>query len=168
MKFICATCGAEHEAGSVSFGARAPVQWNLLTAEERERSELGEDDCVIYSEEGASYYIRACLEIPILGQNRRFDWGVWCSLSEQSMIEMVTHFSEPDRERFGPYFGWLCTALPTYPDTVYLKTFVRQRPPGLRPLVELEDIDHPLAVDQRKGMEPDRLQALVEYLLHST
>jgi len=39
---------------------------------------------------------------------------------------------------------------------------------GTRPLVELELTDHPLAVDQRDGIEQARLQEIVIGLLHQT
>ena len=52
-----------------------------------------------------------------------------------------------------PMFGWLYVYLPTYePSTLNLQTMVQTRPLGLRPLVELEPTDHPLAVEQREGI----------------
>lgn len=166
MKFICATCGKVHDAEEVSFGASAPMQWELITEKERERSALGAEQCQIESSEGMSYYIRACLDIPIQGTERQFTWGVWCSLSEKSYAEMSEHWNEPERQRLGPYFGWLCTKIPEYPETMHLKTMVHQRRVGQRPFVELEATDHPLAVDQRTGISETRLRQIVEKLLH--
>ena len=57
-------------------------------------------------------------------------------------------------------------AVPEYPDTAFLKTTVHQRPVGLRPLVEFEPTDHPLAVHQREGIDPVQLQEMVTRLLH--
>jgi hypothetical protein len=71
---------------------------------------------------------------------------------------MTEHWDDPDRLRFGPYFGWLSTAIPEYPDTMYLKTIVHQRAVGERPSVELEATDHPLAVDQRNRISRERLR----------
>jgi hypothetical protein len=68
--------------------------------------------------------------------------------------------------RFGPYFGWLCTTIPGYPDTAFLKTMVYQRPVGVRPTVQLEATNHPLAFDQRFGIEEGRLAETVSNLLH--
>lgn len=166
MRFKCTTCQAEHDLEEVSFGADAPVQWNLLNDAEREESELTDDMCFIWSLEGPSVYIRGCLEIPIQGAKRSFTWGVWCSLSKESAGEILEHWEDPDRETIGPHFGWLCTKIPGYPDTVFLKTMVHQRAPGLRPLVELESTSHPLAVDHISGIEPERLQQMVVALMH--
>ena len=166
MRFNCATCGAEHDIDEISFGAEAPVQWGLLSDEERSRSLLGGEQCEIESHEGRSFYIRACLEIPIKGEGRGFTWGVWCSLSEKSYLEILEHWEDPARVTLRPHFGWLCTKLPGYPDTMFLKTMVHQREVGVRPRVELEVTDHPLADDQRDGIDLDRLKHLVMELLH--
>jgi hypothetical protein len=168
MRFTCATCGGEHDIEDMSFGFDAPVQWDLLSDEERSRSKLGGEQCEIESDEGLSFYIRACLEIPIRGLERTFTWGVWCSLSEKSYLEISEHWDNPARTSLGPYFGWLCTKIPKYPDTVFLKTMVHQREVGVRPAVELDATDHPLAVDQRDGIEEDRLKEIVIGLLHQS
>ena len=168
MRFTCATCGAEHDIDEISFGTDAPVQWDLLSDYERSRSLLAGEQCEIGSHEGRSFYIRACLEVPIRGTGRTFTWGVWCSLSEPSYLEISEHWDDPARSSLGPHFGWLCTKIPGYPDTVFLKTMVHQRDVGVRPLVELEATDHPLAVDQRDGIEEDRLKDIVIGLLHES
>jgi hypothetical protein len=165
--FTCTTCGQNHDLSTISFGAEAPLQWDLLSEEERSRSLLAGEQCEIESKEGRSFYVRACLEIPIKGTDRIFNWGVWCSLSEDSYVEMAEHWEDPDRRKLGPYFGWLCTKVPGYPDTAFLKTMVHQRDVGVRPFVQLEPTDHPLAIDQCNGVEEGRLKALVAELLHS-
>jgi hypothetical protein len=166
MRFTCTTCGAEHDLDEISFGTDAPLQWDLLSEDERARSLLGGEQCEIESEEGHSFYIRGCLDIPIRGAGRAFTWGVWCSLSERSYHEIADHWEDSDRGSIGPHFGWLCTKVPGYPDTAFLKTMVRQRGVGVRPLVELEATEHPLAVDQREGIEEERLRSIVIGLLH--
>ncbi len=166
MKFTCSTCGEEHDLDEISFGTDAPVQWGLLSDAERSQSMLAGEQCEIQSGEGRSFYIRACLEIPIRCTDRSFTWGVWCSLSEQSYLEVAEHWEDADRGRLGPYFGWLCTKIPGYPDSVFLKTMVHQREVGVRPRVELADGDHPLSVDQRTGIEEQRLREIAVGLLH--
>ena|SRR6266566_5070348 len=105
MRFTCASCGAEHDIDEMSFGTDAPLQWDLLSDAERSRSLLSADQCEIESDEGRSFYIRGCLEIPIRGTDRTFAWGVWCSLSEQSYTEIAEHWEDPARARIGPHFG---------------------------------------------------------------
>jgi hypothetical protein len=52
------------------------------------------------------------------------------------------------------------------PSTLNLKTNVHTQPVGLRPLVELEPTDHPLAVEQRDGITVARVQEFAERLLN--
>jgi hypothetical protein len=131
-----------------------------VSDEERERSELGEEQCVIETLNGTHCCIRACLEIPIVGREEPFTWGVWCSLSEKSFLEMSEHWDDPERNKLGPYFGWLCTRLPEYPDTMFMKTRVHQRPVGIRPLVELEESEHLLSIHQRFGINEDEMRSM--------
>ena len=168
VKFTCHTCHEEHDLAELSFGTEAPYQWQMLSEEERQRSELTSDQCVIDTSEGRHFFVRACLDIPIRGTDRSFTWGVWVSLSATSFAEMSKDWTDPERITRGPFFGWLCTRLPTYPDSMSLKTMVHQRPVGLRPLVEVEATDHRLAVDQRLGIERADLEELVRRLLHGS
>jgi hypothetical protein len=166
MKFTCAKCQNIHDLDELSFGIDFPIQWELINDQERSLSELGEEQCVIQSREGTSYYIRACLEIPVLKRDAPFVWGVWCSLSENSMRDMMEYWDDPIRSTRGPYFGWLCTLIPGYPDTVYLKTMVYPNSIGQRPSVILEQSLHPLALDQKNGITLERLKDIVVTALH--
>jgi hypothetical protein len=162
----CATCGHLHVLSEISFGADAPAQWDLLSADERLNSFLTNDQCEIRTAEETHYFVRACLDIPILGTKQTYSWGVWVSLSLKSFEEMSEHWEDADRVALGPYFGWLCTTIPGYPDTMFLKTMVHQREPGVRPLVHLEPTDHPLAVHQRQGIPAEELKKTLVELLH--
>jgi hypothetical protein len=166
MEYICKTCGQSHDASEISLAAAAPVQWLLLTEEERAESELTDDLCVIQAEGRTSFYMRACLDVQILETDNPIFWGVWVSLSEKSFREMGEHWEDRERTKLGPYFGWLCTKIPEYPDTVFMKTKVHQRAVGLRPLVELETTEHPLSVDQKNGIDAARLQDIIAKVLH--
>jgi len=103
MKFTCTTCGDEHDLSEISFGTDSPAQWHLLTDEERAKSELTEEQCVLETMDGHHFFIRARLQVPIKDSKDSFTWGVWCSLSEKSFIEMSDHWDDPDRIKKGPY-----------------------------------------------------------------
>lgn len=166
MKFQCAKCGLEHDVQDLAWHFGEPLQWLGATPEEKERSTLTDEQCELVQNGTVHYFIHALLEIPVKGWTDPFVWGVWCSLSESSNLEIAEAWDSPGRVNIGPHFGWLCNRLPGYPDTLLLKTHVHQRDPGLRPLVELEPTDHPIAIDQREGIEPARLQLIVSELLH--
>ena len=71
-----------------------------------------------------------------------------------------------DREADESFFGWLCSAVPGYPDTQQLKTMVRVRPWPTRPFVELEPTGHPLAIEQREGISVARAREIAERIMH--
>lgn len=166
MRFTCSSCGKEHELDEISFGADRPLQWDSLTLNEKRNSTLGDEQCIINNSQGRSYYVRACLDIPIQNTGKIFSWGVWTSLSDKSFLDISEHWDNPDRIHLRPYFGWLCTRIPHYPDTMFLKTMVHNRPLGQRPTVLLEPTDHPLSLHQRNGIPADELQQIITTLLH--
>lgn len=121
MKFEGSICGEAHDLANISFGSDRPIQWELLSDGDRAKSELTEEQCIIETQEGQHFFVRARLQIPIKSTDTSFTWGVWCSLSEQSFIEMSEQWENPERESLGPYFGWLSTKIPEYPDTMFFK-----------------------------------------------
>ncbi len=62
-------------------------------------------------------------------------------------------------------FGWLNSRLPLYPDTLNLKTNVHLRA-AIRPWIELESTDHPLALEQQEGITLERVQEIAMRLMH--
>lgn len=167
LTFRCRSCGEWH-VGLPAFHFDGPAQLGVVPAEERDaRVELTDDGCVL-DLDGRHYFVRGQLEIPVRDSDDHFLWSVWLSLSETSFARFAALFDDPAREAGETFFGWLCNVLPDYPDTMFLKTRVHVRPYPLRPRVELEPTDHPLAVDQREGMARERAVVLAERLLHPT
>ena len=162
--YYCATCGEYHPGLPLNYSAEAPYQWFEIPPEEREvRAELTADQCII---DGRHFFMRGELEIPIIDYPKPFVWGVWVSLSEENFWRATDLWEQEGRENEPPCFGWLCTALPGYPDTLGLKTMVHSRPVGIRPFVELEPTDHPLAVEQGDGITMARIREMAETVLH--
>ncbi|GGV14533.1 hypothetical protein GCM10010495_30590 [Kitasatospora herbaricolor] len=146
----------------MSYGAPAPVVWKARYAWRRD-SELTADLCMI---KGKHFFVHGLVEIPVLDNDEVFSWGVWASLSEPNFARTHDLWMDPAREQEPPYFGWLSTELPVYAEsTLNLKTHVRTRAVGRRPLIDLEPTDHPLAVEQREGITMARVQELADQLL---
>ena len=148
MRFAwtCHCCGRGFDTLPLDYAAPAPAPWLALPEAERAaRAVLAEDFCTI---DGGHHFVRACLEIPVLGQDQRFVWGVWVSLSEASVRRAAELFKADPPPGEPPRFGWLSTALPLYPaPTLNLKALLRFRRRPLRPAIELEPTGHPLAVE---------------------
>lgn len=147
-----------------TFGAGAPVSYYAIPEAERDsRCDLGSDACVI---DDKHFFVRGCVEIPVHGHSDPFVWGVWTSLSQENFDAWVRVFGEASRSHIGPFFGWLNALLKPYPDTMNLKTMVHLRDEGIRPYIELEPTDHPLAIEQRQGISVARAAEIYSMMVH--
>jgi hypothetical protein len=165
MGYQCQCCGEWHDELPFAYHAPKPAYWSSELASD-ETSWLDEETCVI---RGEHFFVRGLIRIPVLDADGHFEWGAWVSLSRDNFISMGEAWEREGRENDPPMFGWLSTELSTYePSTLSLKTVVRTQPVGLRPLIELEPTDHPLAIEQRDGITIARVQSLAEQLLHGS
>ena len=161
--WTCSCCGRQLGTLPLDFGCSAPDHWLALGEEERRQTgRLDSDVCRI----GDDLFVRGCLEIPIRDYHDSFVYGAWVSVSLESMDRIVALWdAETIAEDEPPRFGWLCNNLKLYPPTLGLKTHLHIRRRGLRPSLELEPTDHPLAVEQRDGITLARVQKIAAALL---
>jgi hypothetical protein len=145
----CASCGETHTE-LPALVVEAPSIWSDATEEERLRDfELTSDTCVWRDE---AYFVRGVLALPLIGREGALEFGVWSSLSPENFSRYMREYESADRDALGWMFRWFSNRLPGYPDTESLKCHVHPREPGLRPTIELEPTDHPLAIHQRDGI----------------
>jgi hypothetical protein len=158
MTYRCGTCGKRHD-GLPDVGSDRPLPWYEIPKDEREsRAVATPDTCIIDNEH---FFIRGVVEIPLVGKPDRFGFGVWVS---QKRENFERYRNEPESTEIRPSFGWLCTRIAFYSrDTYLLKTKAHFRAGGLRPAIELEPTDHPLAVDQREGITLDKAWDIVHF-----
>jgi len=162
--FTCSCCGKRHE-GSPSFGYKAPMHFDQLSDEDKSAiGKLSDDLCKIEHPEGTDYFARTILEIPIHGIKEPFLWGVWVSLSQESFEKYTSTWGKHDET--DSYFGWFSNRLPFYPDTINLKTNVRPRNGGARPILELQPTEHPLAIHYLHGISVHEAQQIAELAMH--
>jgi hypothetical protein len=158
MAYRCRTCGELHD-DLPDIAADKPDHWSQVPAAERARRvHLTSERCIIDNED---HFIRGVILSPVHEQEQPFGFGVWVSQSRDSFD---TYLRNPDTADIGPFFGWLCTRIRYYAeDTLSLKTRAHFRSDGLRPSIELEPTDHPLAVDQRTGISLARAWEIAHY-----
>ena len=161
--YTCSTCGEVH-VGLPDLAFDAPLHYQSLSEDDRRHAVLTADTCVIDDED---FFVRGCLEIPIAGRGQPFVYGVWVSLSAKNFRRFEELFESQDRAAERPYFGWFCNRIPGYPDTLNLKSKVVLRPHPLRPSIELEPTSHPLAVEQRHGIDEERVRQILEANMHA-
>ena len=157
--YRCRCCDQMFE-GSPSFGYRRPDTWLEQSEAVQAAGASSDDFCRYANDDGAFYFIRACLEVPIIGIEEPFLWGIWVSLSKTNFERYAATYDAIDVN--DAYFGYLCNALPAYPHTHGLSATVRPQADGQRPLLELHDSENPLYVDFRDGITVAQAQAIAE------
>src|SRR5882724_8075462 len=150
MGFRCSVCGNAHE-GLPHIGVDKPGLWWDVPEDERERRvKLTSDTCIIDED----FFIRGVIEIHVHDYPEVFGFGVWVTQKRENFYKYLENFDSAD---IGPFFGWLSTGINYYSEaTLLLKTMAHFRGEGLRPYIELEPTDHPLAIDQRDGISLDK------------
>lgn len=165
--FRCARCDELHE-GSPSFGFNAPDHYANLSDEQKEQlGWLSDDLCTITRGDHTDFFIRTVLDVPIHGVDEPFSWGVWVSVSAQSYERYVATYDAPV-EGDG-FFGWVCNAIPGYPNGEHLAADVFVQLHGLRPKLRLQTGTggtHPLIAEQHNGISVQKAQELAEFLMH--
>ena len=162
--FTCTVCGETHDELAQGFGVAAPLAYERLSWLERRGCKLGDETCVL---RGDRYFVRGLVEIPVKRRKTPFVWNVWSSVGPDDFRTMLEHWISPARVADPPYAGVLANDLSSvYPSTLNLKLGIRSRPVGQRPLLELEAVDHPLAVEQRDGITVDRVREINSILRH--
>lgn len=158
MSVRCAVCGELHDQ-LPDVGSDRPDQWWEIPEDERERRiELASDTCIIDDED---FFIRGVIQIPVHDHPQAFGFGVWVSQKRENFLAYLDNFESSE---IGPFFGWLSTHIAFYPEeTLLLKTRAHFRGGGLRPLIELEPTNHPLAVDQREGITLQKALEIVHF-----
>jgi hypothetical protein len=162
--FRCGTCDLLHHEQVLDYGFRVPEAYLAVPEAERSaRAVLTGETCTI---DGREWFVRGCVEVPLTDAPNRWVWGVWVSLSKQSFARYTALSGSEDAVQEPPMFGWLCSTIPAYPETFLLKTEVYLRGGGLRPYIELEPTDHPLAIEQHTGICVARARELASLLGH--
>lgn len=163
--FKCATCGKVHQNLPRRFAADFPDMYANMKREQRDaRATIGSDQCIVDQQ---WFFIRGCLEIPVLGSTEPFLWGLWASVRDQVFDEISESWEETGREKIrGPFKGRLANSLSVYSETLNLKVKILIQPVATRPLFIVEELEHPLAIEQQTGISERRSQEIAALLLH--
>jgi len=163
--FKCRTCGQTHTDLPLSFAADSPDMYANMNRDERDaRCVCGSDQYIIDQQ---WFFIRGCLEIPIIGSDEPFLWGLWASVREDVFDEIEDCWKLEGRENCrGPFKGRLANSLAEYPETLNLKVKILLQPVGTRPLFVVEESTHQLAIDQTQGVARDRALHLASLVMH--
>lgn len=147
--FTCECCGTIYDKLPLCFGADYPRYYLSIPPDERERRvELTESLCVI---DEIHFFHRGQLTIPITDHDEGLVFNVWTSISEDNFRLRNDAWYDPERIKYKPYFGWLQTEVPGYPDTINIKTIAHENKVGYIPTIEVIEEEHDLFYDQLNG-----------------
>jgi hypothetical protein len=148
--YQCSCCGQEYGELPLTFGTEVPDYYYSVPPDEREkRIELEESLCVV---DGKHFFHRGRLTIPINDNDQDLIFNVWTSISEDNFVKRNRLWNNPERVKEEPYFGWLQTIVPTYGDTLNIKTIAIENDAGLIPTIKVIEGEHQLKVDQENGI----------------
>jgi hypothetical protein len=163
IAYRCPCCGEVYDDMPLCFGAEYPDYYFSVPPEERAtRIEMAERLCVIDKEH---FFHRGRIVIPIHDHKESLVVDVWTSISRGNFEIRNTMWEDPDRVLNEPYFGWLQTVVPTYGNTLNLKTIAREEEVGQIPAIGLIEEAHPLTLDQQNGISFDVAAKKVEAIL---
>lgn len=163
--YQCSCCGQEYNELPFTFGNNFPDYAFGIPADERKkRIELQESLCVV---DGQHYFHRGRLTIPIHNYDQDLIFNVWTSISENNFRKRNDLWENPGRVNEEPYFGWLQTTIPTYGDTLNLKTIATENEVGLIPTIKMIEDGHPLTIDQENGITLAQAMEIVDFILTS-
>lgn len=163
MSYQCRTCGQIHDGPPFSWNFGAPAGWEVTTdPTSRCWGELYDEQAILHCQHETSFFMLGNIWLPVVDADEDFSFTVWVSLSEQSFERAIERWDDPQRTDEPAYFGWLSSVVPDYPATMKLMINLHTQPLGVRPHVELEPTDHPLAVEQREGITVARVIEIAE------
>jgi len=176
IKYTCSECNEEHE-GLPSMGYKKPEYYFDVPEDEREkRVECDSDFCIIKPSEKSInqhiiYAIRAELYIPVKRMDEYISLGIWVSQSEEK-FQLYYDTFEKDQSDFLS-FGWLTLHMPYYKTLddkghlVSVACDVIGRNNNQRPLVHIQETDHPLYYDSHSGVNLKKAYKISAALMHN-
>ena len=163
----CPKCGAEHDFSELEPTFTYPDAYLDVPEDEREfRTIVGSDDCRIrdLADTHRRYFLRVVMPVLVRGEKTRCCWGVWVEVDESSFDRTSELWNAPTQSEEPPFAGTLANAIPAYPPTIGLPGFIQLVDPATRPTFTLRpELEHPLAQEQRNGVQMERV---IEWLVN--
>ncbi len=139
-----------------------------MDEEEKENiGRLGSDFCIIYHIDQTDRYIRCTLTQKVNDHCENLDYGIWVSLSEESYKDYCDNFKK--NNHLTEYFGWFCSSLNGYEDTLHIPTTVVTRAGNQRPdVIPDKEFDHPFVRDYYSGITKIEAERRINSMLNAT
>ena len=151
LVWTCKCCGKQFNSLPFAYALDEPDPWQAVPEFDRRlRGILTTDRCMI---DRTQFCIRGRVEIPVTDCKDIFIWGIWVSVSREAYDRISELWNTEIREHEPAIPGTLCSDISIYPSTTGLACTLHLRNAGRRPSIKLAPADHPLAAEQRKGID---------------
>jgi hypothetical protein len=158
----CRHCGETHEDLPTDFGWQLPDEVWALGQEAREAHLAWSTD--VCHHEGR-WFLRGVLGLPFTFDAGRWGWGCWAEVREET-VKTRWSLQDGDGSHLPPEAGILACEIPGYPDAKGLPLQVHWGRAELRPTFHLAtDLWHPLALDQRNGIDEVQYHAILTLVM---
>jgi hypothetical protein len=163
ISYKCSCCGQVYNEVPLCFGGDFPYHYfSVAPGERNERIELQQSLCIV---DKKYFFHRGRLTIPIIGHTENLMFDVWTSISEDNYEIRMDLWEDAERVNQPPYFGWLQTIVPTYGNTLNIKTIAIEQPVGLIPEIKIIEENHPLKIDKDNGITYKKALEIVDKIL---
>lgn len=165
-EFKCRECGKAHEEWP-ALAFKSPYNYACLSDQaQKERGKLDSDFCQIKHDEQTDRFIRVTLTQKVNDHCEDLEYGLWVSLSEKSFFDYLENFDNKNHKVI--YFGWLCSNIPEYGDTMSIPCDVKTRTGNSRPeIIPHNDHDHPFVTDYYNGITKEEAEKRINKMLEN-
>lgn len=167
-KWKCSNCDQPHE-GMFDLASKAPDPWPYAREFEPNSAVrlsgdfLSEDFCVLG---GEHFFVRSVLEIPIHGLRDKFAYGCWGSLKKENFETYLEVFDGGSVPASSPWWSWLCNSARPYANDESVGCWMFPQLHRQRPVLKVDNGDHPLAIAQEDGISPEELLEIYQTYGH--
>jgi hypothetical protein len=163
MGYYCSECGKYHREIPMNYGAKSPTAYFNLTEDEKQKTELTQDICVI---DEKRFFIKGQIKIKVEDKDEPFSWNVWAEITKEDFENEQENWNEENRFLRKPYSGVLDTSLNCYPNTLGLKVSIQTQKIGFIPDISIDSTNHPLYLEQENGIDMKRVTMFALKILH--
>lgn len=155
----CNICHQPHDIGATELGFQMPDAVHGMPVADREtRCRMSRDLCVL---DNSQFFIRGVLPMPVAGLDEPFGIGAWAQVDQPDFIRYTELWDDNGQGSEPPFEGMMANDIDGYPSTSGLMMSIRLKSAESRPDFILTDTNHPLALEQRNGMDIDKLMTML-------
>lgn len=159
VKFYCHDCDSAYLGFPAISSGYPDVVFNKIIAKADDRMQVNDDVCRILYPKPKRSFVRANLDIPIIGESEPLQYGLWVELTEKSfaLYQRYETMNVPII-----LDGWLANEAPDFPGTCGIPVQIDTRLSPLRPLLIPVANDNDLWRAFNSGMEDWEAQIRME------